>query len=124
MQAFLFPFGGFSRDGLVIAGGANGHGIAIEEGCSAFHNMSLATLIGLSLIKLETLSMERFHWWILAAMAGASVALNATRIAMMAQSYQMYDYWHNGAGVPVVQFTMLATIMGVFFLMRGLAQKF
>jgi hypothetical protein len=80
-------------------------------------------LVGLSLIKLETLTMERFHWWILAAMAGATIALNGVRIAMMAQSFPMYDYWHNGAGVPIVQVAMLAAILGIFFSGRRLAQK-
>lgn len=123
VQAFLVPFGGFSRDGLVISGGANGHGVAIEEGCSAFHNLSLATLIGLALIKLETLTMKPLHWWILAAMAVASVALNVVRIAMMAQSYPMYDYWHNGPGVPIVQMAMLGTLLAVFFSVRSLTPK-
>ena len=83
VQALLSPFGGFTRDGLTISGGANGHSIAVEEGCSAFHNLSLATLIWLSLVKLETLTMKPLHWRLLAAMAAATVALNTVRIAVM-----------------------------------------
>lgn len=43
VQAMLSPLGGFTRDGLTIAGSTD-HGIVIEEGCSAFHNLSLSTL--------------------------------------------------------------------------------
>ena len=121
VQALLAPLGGFTRDGLTISGGANGHSIAIEEGCSAFHNLSLATLIWLSLVKLETLTMRPLHWRLLAAMAAATVALNTVRIAVMAQSYPLYDYWHNGAGVPILSAAMLGTILAVFLVGRAFA---
>jgi exosortase/archaeosortase family protein len=110
VQAVLAPLGGFTRDGVTIMG-SNGHGVSIEEGCSAFHNLSLSTLIWVSLVKLDTLTMNRAHLWIAAAMAAATIALNTARIALMAQSYAMYDYWHNGAGVPIVSFAMLAAIL-------------
>jgi hypothetical protein len=39
--------------------------------------------------------------------------LNTVRIALMAQSYSMYDFWHNGTRVPIVSFTMLAVTLGI-----------
>jgi hypothetical protein len=110
VQAVLAPLGGFVRDDLTISA-SNGHSIAIEEGCSAFHNVSLATLIWISLVKLETLTMRPVHIWICVAMAAATVALNTARIAAMAQSYVMYDFWHNGAGVSIVSIAMLAAML-------------
>jgi hypothetical protein len=113
VQALLSLFGDFTRDNLIIRA-ANGHGIRIEIPCSAFHNLSFATLVWISLIKLETLEMKRFHWWILAALAVATISLNTTRIAFMAQSQSMYNYWHNGPGKTVVSLTMLAVMLGIF----------
>jgi hypothetical protein len=110
VQAILAPMGGFTRDDLMISYGGD-HSIMIEEGCSAFQNVSLASLIWISLVKLDTLTMRPAHLWICAAMAAATVALNTIRIALMAQSYPMYDFWHNGGGVPIVTFMMLATML-------------
>jgi hypothetical protein len=118
--ALLSPFGHFTMSDLSITGG-NGHGIYIEIQCSAFHNLSAATLIWISLIKLETDTISGAHWRILAVMAGATVILNTIRIALMAQSYPMYDYWHNGTGAPIVSFTMLAGILFIFLGGRKLA---
>jgi hypothetical protein len=123
VQGLLAPLGGFTRDGLTISGGLNGHSIAMEEGCSAFHNLSLATLIWICLVKLETLTMQPLHWRLLAAMAVATVGLNCARIAAMAQSYPLYDYWHNGPGVPILSAAMLAVILAVFLVGRALAEK-
>jgi hypothetical protein len=110
VQAALAPLGGFTREGLTISNGAD-HSLAIEEGCSAFQNVSLATLIWISLVKLDTLTMKAAHLWVCAAMAAAAVALNTLRLALMAQSYPMYDFWHNGAGVPIVSIAMLGAML-------------
>jgi hypothetical protein len=109
--AMLAPFGGFAYDGVSITGGAGGHHIEIEEGCSAFHNLSLSTLLWISLVKLDALTMRPIHYFIAAAMAVATVALNTVRVALMAQSSAMQDYWHNGTGVPIVKITMLAATL-------------
>ncbi len=111
VQAVLAPMG-FARNGLMIASSAD-NGVIIDEGCSAFHNLSLSTLIWISLVKLETLTIKSIHVWIALAMAGATIALNTARIALMAQSVAMYQFWHNGAGVPIVKFTMLAVILAI-----------
>lgn len=111
IQAVLAPMG-FARNGLMIASSAD-NGVIIDEGCSAFHNLSLSTLIWISLIKLETLTIKSIHVWIALAMAGATIALNIVRIALMAQSAAMFQFWHNGAGVPIVSFTMLAVILAI-----------
>jgi hypothetical protein len=112
VQVVLATLGGFSREGLVIAGSTD-HGIVIEEGCSAFHNLSLSTLIWISLIRVKTLTMKSVHFWLAAAMAAPTIILNTVRIGLMAQSYPMYDFWHNGTGVPIVSFTMLAVTLGI-----------
>jgi exosortase/archaeosortase family protein len=110
VQGMLAPFGGFTRNGLTIVGSSHHH-ITIDAGCSAFHNLSVSTLIWIALLKLDTLTIKSAHYWIAAAMAGATVALNTGRIALMAQSPEMFKYWHDGAGVPIVQITMFAVIL-------------
>ncbi|HEX9170076.1 MAG TPA: hypothetical protein VF886_14330, partial [Roseiarcus sp.] len=96
--------------GLIISpGGA--YGLVIDEGCSAFQNVSLASLIWISLLKLETLTLRTVHIWICAAMAAATVALNTTRLALMAQSYPMYQFWHNGGGAPIISIAMLTAML-------------
>jgi hypothetical protein len=111
VQAVLAPIGGFARDGLIISPGSGHFKLMIEEGCSAFHNVSLASLIWISLVKLETLTLRTAHLWICAAMAAATVVLNTARLALMAQSYPMYEFWHNGAGVPIVSAAMLGAML-------------
>ena len=110
VEAVLAPIGGFARDGLMISPGGD-FSLVIEEGCSAFHNVSLASLIWISLVKLETLTLKPAHLWICAAMAAATVALNTARLALMAQSFPMYEFWHNGAGVPMVTTAMLGAML-------------
>jgi hypothetical protein len=109
----FFQSGQFTMADLAIIA-KNGDGIYVELPCSAFHNLSAATLIWISLVKLETNTINRVHWRILAAMAAATVVLNTLRIALMAQSHSMYEYWHNGSGVSIVSFSMLAAILCVF----------
>ena len=110
VQGILAPLGGFTRNGLTIIGSSNHH-VIVEAGCSAFHNLSVSTLIWITLLKLDTLTIKSAHYWILVAMAGATIALNTVRIALMAQSKEMFVYWHDGAGIPVVKITMLAVIL-------------
>jgi exosortase/archaeosortase family protein len=110
VQGILAPLGGFTRNGLTIVGSSNHH-VIVDAGCSAFHNLSVSTLIWITLLKLDTLTMKSAHYWILAAMGGATIALNTVRIALMAQSKEMFDYWHDGAGVPILKITMLAVIL-------------
>jgi hypothetical protein len=110
VQAALAPIGGFARDGLIISPGGS-YRLVIEEGCSAFHNVSLASLIWISLVKIETLTLKTAHLWICAAMAVATVAINTVRLALMAQSYPMYEFWHNGAGIRIVTFAMLGAML-------------
>ena len=101
VQAVLTPTGGFTRDGLVITTGGD-HGIMIEEGCSAFQNVSLASLIWLSLVKLDTLTIRPRMSGSAPRWRRATVTLNTIRLALMAQSPSMYNFWHNGGGVSIV----------------------
>ncbi len=117
VTALLSLFGDFSRSGADIIA-PNGFTIFIEPPCSAFHNITVATLLWLALIKIERLEFLRSDWWALAAMIVATVILNTIRIALMAQSEPMLRYWHDGQGVVIVSVVMLAALLGIFFLSR------
>jgi len=117
VSTILMPLGNFSRDGVLISG-PNGHTIYVEAGCSAFHNITIAVLIWLALIKLERLQFLRSDWLVLATMIGTTIILNTIRIALMAQSPTMLEYWHDGAGVAIVSVTMLAAMLAISLLSR------
>jgi hypothetical protein len=118
VAALLSPFGEFSRDGFEIVG-RNGLTIFIEPPCSAFHNVSVAAIIWLGLIKIERLHFKRSDWWALAAMIGATILVNTMRIALMAQSLNMLRYWHDGAGVTIVTVVMLVSVLAISLLARA-----
>ena len=123
VTTLLSGLGDFSRDGFDIVG-PNGHTIYIELPCSAFHNISVAVIIWLGLIKIERLHFVRSDWWALAAMIGVTILVNTIRISLMAQSLTMHQYWHNGAGVTIVTVVMLVSVLAISLLSRaGLAPK-
>ncbi len=118
VATFLAPIGDFSRDGFNIVG-PNGLTIFIEPPCSAFHNISVAVLIWLGLIKIERLHFVRSDWWALSAMVGATILLNTIRITLMAQSLTMLQYWHDGEGVTIVTVVTLVSVLGISLLSRA-----
>lgn len=128
VQALLSLFGGFTRDGPTIIA-ANGRGIYIETDCSAFHSLSLATLIWISLIKAQALPLQKFQWLVLATMAGATISLNTARLALLAQSRAqsdsllMFNYWHYGQGYAIISLIMLAVMLGIFLGGQMLVQR-
>ena len=110
-----------SRNGPIIAvvGGQN---IFIGTGCSAFQNLSLATLIWVSLRKIESVSpFLAADWLILSAMALVTVILNTARIAFMAHSKADFDYWHEGNGSNNIALVMLAAMIATFLIGRMIA---
>ncbi len=118
VATLLSPFGHFRRDGFDIVG-PNGLTIFIEPPCSAFHNISVAVIIWLGLIKIERLHFTRSDWWALAAMIFATILVNTIRITLMAQSLTMLQYWHDGAGVTIVTVVMLFSVLAISLLSRA-----
>jgi hypothetical protein len=117
VTGLLSFFGDFSQNGADIVA-PSGHTIFIEPPCSAFHNITVATLIWLSLIKIERLQIVLSDWWTLGAMIAATILLNTIRIALMAQSAPMLQYWHDGQGVVIVSIVTLASLLGISLLSR------
>ena len=82
--------------------------VVILEGCSAFHNLSLATLLWLCVLKIAG---RRADWGAFAGLAISAVlivAINMARILAMVPSRDAYQFWHDGSGAAFVALVSLA----------------
>lgn len=82
--------------------------IVILEGCSAFHNLSLATLLWLCVLKIAGRRADRGAFASLAVSAVLIVAINMARILAMVPSRDAYAFWHDGSGAAFVALVSLA----------------
>jgi hypothetical protein len=88
--------------GLTVAGAKlaapSGWSVYILDPCSCFHNLSLAVLVWLSLLKLGREAVATRAWVALLTGSFLIIALNASRILLMTLSEAQYQYWHYGLG--------------------------
>lgn len=94
-----------------------GHSIEVFNGCSSFHNISLAALCWVTLTM-----MHRTYWiptdFAFGALACvAMIVLNAVRLYAMAQNVDAFKYWHEGVGAQI--FALTATAVIVLIALRG-----
>lgn len=85
----------------------------VAPGCSSLNNMSLATILAVSLTRYFDL---RFDRRIVVAIAGASVAIiaiNVVRMTMIALHPAQLEYWHHGAGSVMFGWLALFAIVAV-----------
>ena len=102
------------RDTIIAVPG--GHAIAVTEGCSSFSNVSASLLAWVALAKLERAAWTRRDIWVAIAAVGAQVGLNVARMSLMALSWPLYLYWHDGAGeqIYVATASAAAVLIAVF----------
>jgi exosortase/archaeosortase family protein len=100
---------GLSLDGIRIYS-PNGWFVFILEGCSSFHNASLAVLVWLSLIKMAGARVSGSKLMALGAGILAIVCLNALRILLMTPSEEAYHFWHEGSGATLFSCFTLGAI--------------
>jgi hypothetical protein len=89
------------------------HSIEIYNGCSSFHNISLAALCWISLTKLKRPTFIKSDFLFGAAACFAMIALNATRLYLMSLNSEKFVYWHDGFGAEIFAVTssfIIATI--------------
>jgi exosortase/archaeosortase family protein len=91
---------GLSLDGIRLHG-PNGWFVYILEGCSSFHNASLAVLVWLSLIKLAGTKVSGSTLMALGVGILAIICLNVLRILLMTPSEEAYHFWHEGSGATL-----------------------
>lgn len=89
--------------------------ISLVGACSSFHNLSTAVLACVS----ATMFM-RTGWTsrdiprILVAIA-IMIFMNDARICLLAWGPAAYAFWHDGAGAPLLEFLMTATLLVIAF---------
>jgi hypothetical protein len=92
---------------------SGGHSIMVYGPCSAFHNISLGLLCWVSLTKL---ARSAWHWKDLAVgltVCASVIALNTTRLYLMALSPGNFAYWHDGFGQHLFGWGMMLTVLGI-----------
>ena len=97
------------RDNVIT--GPSGHGIAVYDYCSSFHNLSLAALCWVTVRSLRDQSWQ-VRDLVIGCAVGMTMALfNVTRLCLMAWDANLYHYWHNGAGVEIFNIGASTTIV-------------
>ena len=86
--------------------------IWVAPGCSSLANMSLAFLCWMTFGQMSTRPVRLIDWaWCIAA-AAAVVALNVSRIAIIALRPDLYETVHGTGGTMVAGYLTLAVIVG------------
>lgn len=110
VSAFLALIGSLATVENTSIHGADGHSAALVGGCSAFQNLSIAMLAYVSAAMLL-----RGRWvrgdllWLLATCL-ALIVINTVRLAMLGMNRDLYAFWHDGAGVPILALGETAVI--------------
>ena len=99
--------GGFDWHENVIS--TQGFTVGIYNGCSSFHNISLAALCWMSLTKLHRPTFIRSDYVFGAAACLAMIALNAARLYAISLGRESFAYWHDGAGAQI--FAVIASFV-------------
>ena len=114
-------YGGIALSGASLAVRAD-WSIVILEGCSSFHNLSLAVLIWLSILKIAERPVSPAAFRALGLSACCVVAINIARILAMLPSREAYLFWHDGAGSSLVALSSVAAaIVPVLLCVEGSA---
>ncbi len=95
----------------------SGHTVEILSACCSFHNVSMAALSWVALTKLERPQWLRSDLVVLASAAGCQILLNTMRLYLVAQSYDMYVYWHDGTGAKI--YSVVASMSAVLICAYG-----
>ena len=112
-------FGSFTLSGNAIHPPDGHGGVIIGPPCSAFNNTIKTAFIWLCLIKLFDLPFRIWQIYGLMVSLVIVVALNTVRLALMAYSERGYSFWHNGAGAPIIAYSMLTLVLLTFYLFQS-----
>jgi len=91
--------GAVQHDNIITVPG--GHGIAVLEGCSSFSNVSTSLLAWVALSKLVRATWRGRDLAVAGATVIAQIALNVGRMYLLAQSNDMFTYWHDATGAQI-----------------------
>ncbi len=100
---------GLELEGIRITS-PNGWYVLIMEGCSSFHNVSLAFLVWLSLIKIGGAKLSRSKLPALGVGIVGVICLNVLRILLMTSREDTFHFWHDGHGATIFSCLTLMAI--------------
>ena len=94
-----------------VINGPSGHSIVVYDLCSSFHNLSLAALCWMTVR-----SLQDHRWQVRDFVTGCIVCItmvvfNMTRLCLMAWDINLYQYWHEGAGVQIFVVVASTTVL-------------
>ncbi len=116
----LSRLGDFALIGNAISG-AGGHTIVVEASCSAFLNVVATILLWLSFLKIQGQPAGRRQWIVLFLGVSWVVLVNTVRLVLCAWSSASYALWHEGAGVTLLEWSLLGGLLALFYF--GLKDK-
>ncbi len=103
------------HDNIITA--PSGYSIVVLEGCSSFANVSTALLAWVAFGRLERVKWLPRDLVVGAVVVVSQIALNVTRMYLMAQSPQNYLYWHDDGGKQL--YVAAASAAAVFISVVG-----
>jgi hypothetical protein len=118
--AKIGPFLGFHffKDGIRLVS-SSGWYVYMMDRCSSFHNISLAVLIWLSLLKIAGADIRRRQFVALGVATLSIIVLNAIRFMLMTISPGVYYFLHDGVGTLIFSCaTFFAVAMPTAFSLR------
>lgn len=110
----LSHLGDFTLIGNAISG-AGGHTIVVEASCSAFLNVIATILLWLSFLKIGGQSARAREWVVLLLGVSWVVLVNTVRLNFCAWSMESYLFWHEGAGVTILEWLLLGGLLALFY---------
>lgn len=110
----LSHLGEFELIGNAISG-AGGHTIVVEASCSAFLNVVATALLWLSFLKIQGQAAGRRQWGVLLLGVSWVVLINTARLNLCAWSMESYMFWHEGAGVAILEWLLLGGLLALFY---------
>jgi exosortase/archaeosortase family protein len=97
------------QDNIITTG--NGQ-IAIYEACTSFHNISVAMLCWVTVIKLVRQNWRPSDFAIAGALILITLAMNSLRLFLMANaSPNLFDFWHSGIGAGAINAGLSLLVM-------------
>ena len=111
---------GFQRTGNLLSN-PSGFTLAVMTGCSSYHNISYALLAWYALVR-----SQRYNWTTRVSVDALSLCLlllltNLVRLAVMAQSPDLYELMHHGIGCYLIDSIQVA--LTFIFVIRSLRHE-
>lgn len=111
----LSASGDYTIQGQII-GRPGGFAVTVLPACSAFSNTVRTGFMWLALGVIFEVPVRRQLFVGLALALGLVVILNTARTAMMARSYELYEYWHEGMGLTWFNLALIGAALLPFAL--------